>query len=72
VPDNLDYEWLGWLVDHPEEWSAVDARKAEWLIGNQRSAISGMHPKDVRRRHSVVDRLETALAGYRHFANPSY
>ena len=67
MPDRQDYEWLGWLVSHPEEWSEDDASAARFLIGNQRSAIDAMHSKDAKRRagaQKVIDELEAALATY--------
>ena len=67
VPDDQDYEWLGWLVNHPQEWSEDDASAARFLIGNQRSALDGMHPMDAKRRagaQKVIDDLEAALETY--------
>jgi hypothetical protein len=46
VPDNLDYEWLGWLVEHPEKWTEEDLAGARFMLANQKSAVEAMHPKD--------------------------
>jgi hypothetical protein len=67
VPDTSDYEWLGWLVAHPEEWTKSDLAAARSLLADQRRAVEGAHPKDVKNRRSlqaVVDQLETALRTY--------
>jgi hypothetical protein len=68
VPDAFDYEWLGWLISHPDEWTPTDLASAESLVANQVSAIEESHPKDVRgseRLQAVVDQLETAIQEYR-------
>jgi hypothetical protein len=64
VPDNQDYEWLGWLVSHPEEWTRDDLDTARWMVENQKHAIRETHPKDEksrRRYQEVVDQLEAAI-----------
>jgi hypothetical protein len=30
VPDDVDYEWLAWLVEHPKEWSQDDLARARF------------------------------------------
>ena len=64
MPDDQDYEWLGWLVSHPDEWSADDASNVRFLIRNQRSALDAMHSDDAHgreRAQKVIDDLEAAL-----------
>jgi hypothetical protein len=60
VPDDLDYEWLGWLIADPEAWSTNDLASAEAVVADQKRAIGEEHPKDVRGRKAkqdLVDRL---------------
>jgi hypothetical protein len=67
VPDNLDYEWLGWLVEHPEKWTEEDLAGARFMLANQKSAVEAMHPKDPNGRRAaqeVVDLLEAAIQKY--------
>jgi hypothetical protein len=67
LPDDDDYEWLSWLMNHPEEWTDKDLSSARSLISNQTDAIETMHPKDLKRRASaqrVVDGLEAAIDAY--------
>lgn len=64
MPDNQDYEWLGWLVSHPQEWTADDLATARSMIVDQRRAIAESHPLDVKTLRSmqeVVDQLEAAV-----------
>ena len=64
MPDDSDYAWLGWLMDHPEKWTDNDLSSARSMVSNQMLAIRDMHPKDVKGRKSsqeVVDRLEAAI-----------
>ena len=68
MPDDLDYAWLGWLVEHPGEWTAADLAVAEALVASQTRAVEERHPKDNRGRESaqeVVDALESAVRTYR-------
>jgi hypothetical protein len=68
VPDDLDYEWFGWLVEHPAEWSRDDLATAEALLASQRLAVDDRHPKDRAGRESaraVVDALESAIQQHR-------
>ena len=68
VPDDLDYEWFGWLVEHPAEWSRDDLATAEALLASQRLALDDRHPKDRAGRESaqaVVDALESAIQQHR-------
>jgi len=46
MPDDQDYEWLGWLMDHPEEWKDKDLSAARSIVSNQKRAIEDTHPKD--------------------------
>jgi hypothetical protein len=67
MPDKEDYEYLGWLMDHPEMWSKDDLSNARFIIANQKRSIAELHPKDVRGRRSqqeVVDRLEAAVQAH--------
>jgi hypothetical protein len=67
VPDNVDYEWLGWLTSHPDEWSVEDLETAQALVASQKRAIEDEHPKDLRGRQAkqeVVDQLEAAIRTY--------
>jgi hypothetical protein len=45
VPDDLDYAWLGRLIDHPESWSADDLETARQLVADQKTALDEEHPK---------------------------
>ena len=68
MPDDLDYEWFGWLVAKPGEWSPRDLQLAEAILVNQNEAVKDSHPKDARGRHrleAVVTELESAIAEYR-------
>jgi hypothetical protein len=65
MPDDADYRYLGWLVEHPEEWTEADRESAESILANQKRAVDEGHPKDVKNRQSlrdVVDALECGLA----------
>jgi hypothetical protein len=67
VPDDQDYEWLRWLVDHPEQWTDKDLSAARFMISSLKRAIEDMHSKDLmgrRRAQEVVDRLEAAVQSY--------
>jgi hypothetical protein len=67
VPDNQDYEWLGWLVSHPEEWTKHDLATARSMIVDQRRAIEDSSPLDVKTLRSmqeVVDQLEAAVRAH--------
>ena len=58
---------MGWLIAHPEGWSADDLATAETLVADRKRAIDDEHPKDVRARESkqeVVDDLEAAIRAY--------
>jgi hypothetical protein len=69
VPDDLDYAWLGRLIDHPESWSADDLATARQLVADQQIALDEEHPKDARGRQAkqdVIDALEAAIE--RHIA----
>jgi hypothetical protein len=69
VPDDLDYVWLGRLIDHPESWSAGDLTAARQLVADQQIALDEEHPKDARGRQAkqdVIDALEAAIE--RHIA----
>jgi hypothetical protein len=64
VPDDSDYEWLGWLLVHPEKWTNEDLSAVRFMIVNQRRAVEDTHPKDEKGRRSaqaVVDEQEAAL-----------
>ena len=43
MPDDQDYEWLRWLVDHPEQWTDKDLSAARFMISSQKRAIEDMH-----------------------------
>ena len=65
MPDNLDFEWLRWLVEHPTEWSDADLATAKMIVAWQTRAIEEEHPKDVRGRREkqeLVHQLEAAIA----------
>jgi hypothetical protein len=32
VPDDLDYEWLAWLVEHFDEWTLSDLSTAQDMV----------------------------------------
>lgn len=67
MPDDFDYAWLGWLMDHPEKWKDNDLAAARSIVSDQMRAIQDTHPKDVKSRQSyqeVVDRLEAAIRTY--------
>jgi hypothetical protein len=65
VPDTVDYEWLGWLVAHPEQWTRSDLAAARSMLADQRRAVENAHPNKGRRPlQAVVDQLETALRTY--------
>jgi hypothetical protein len=64
VPDDLDYEWLGWLTTNPDDWTDEDLSAARFLIANQKRVLEELHPKDVKGRRTaqnVLDVLEAAL-----------
>jgi len=64
VPDDLDYEWLGWLTTNPNDWTDEDLSAARFMIANQKRVLAELHPKDVKGRRtaqSVLDVLEAAL-----------
>ena len=67
MPDDCDYEWLGWLVTHPEEWTEPDLSSARFIIGNQKRALESLHSKDAQGRGSVqklIDELEAAVEAH--------
>lgn len=67
VPDDLDYAWLGRLVDHTESWSAEDLAIARRLLADQGRALDDEHAKDVRgrrKKQEIVEELESAIARY--------
>ena len=67
VPDDLDYAWLGRLIDHPESWSAPDLANARQLVAHQKRALDDEHPQDVLGRQAkqgVIDALEAAIETY--------
>jgi hypothetical protein len=67
VPDNEDYQWLGWLVSHPDEWTDDDLSTARSLIVDQRRAIEESQPLDaktLRSMQEVVDQLEAAVRAH--------
>jgi hypothetical protein len=69
MPDDLDYEWFGWLVANPDEWTPRDLELAEAILVNQKDAVRDSHPKDAKGRdrlQRVVIELESAIAEYRH------
>ena len=64
MPDNQDYEWLGWLLSHPEEWTEEDLAAARSIVKTQKRAIRESHPKDEKSRRSyqgLIDELEAAI-----------
>jgi hypothetical protein len=64
VPDDLDYEWLGRFLEHPEE-TAGDLSTGQFTLSNQKRAVADTHPEDVKGRRSlqgIVDALEAAIA----------
>jgi hypothetical protein len=64
VPDDADYEWLRWLIDHPREWSDDDVASVRSIIAGQRAAIDDAHPRDNRSRaayQAAIDELEAAM-----------
>jgi hypothetical protein len=64
VPDDSDYEWLGWLVNHPEKWTESDLSSVRDLIAHQKRAMGAMHPRDEKGRRSaqkVIEELEAAI-----------
>jgi len=67
VPDDVDYAWLGRLIDHPESWSADDLATARQLVAHQRRALDDEHPRDVQGRQAeqeLIDALEAAIQAY--------
>jgi hypothetical protein len=67
VPDDVDYAWLGRLLDHPESWSADDLATARQLVATQKAALDDEHPRDVQGRQAkqeLIDALEVAVAMY--------
>ena len=67
MPDDSDYEWLGWLVEHPEKWSKEDLSAARSMLANQKRVLAGAHPKDHKGRRSAqesVEGLEAAIQSY--------
>lgn len=68
VPDHLDYEWFGWLVANPGEWTPADLEVAEAILANQKRAVEDAHPRDAKGRErlqAVVTALESAMERYR-------
>jgi hypothetical protein len=64
VRDNQDYEWLGWLVAHPEAWTRDDLATARSIIEDQERAIRDSQPRDEKSRRSyqaLIDELEAAI-----------
>ena len=67
VPDDVDYAWLGRLIDHPESWSADDLAIARQLVATQKAALDDEHPRDVQGRQAkqeLIDALEAAIETY--------
>jgi hypothetical protein len=67
VPDTADYQWLGWLIAHPEKWTKSDLAAVRSMLADQKRAVEDMHPKDDKGRRSlqgVVDELEAAVRTY--------
>ena len=67
MPDDFDYAWLGWLIEHPDDWSADDRSAAEQILVDQRRAIDESHPRDLegrRAKQALVDQLEAAIGAY--------
>jgi hypothetical protein len=72
VPDDLDYAWLGWLIENPADWSCDDLSAAEQILVDQKRAVDESHPSDLegrRAKQALVDHLEAAIAAY-HDARP--
>jgi hypothetical protein len=68
VPDDLDYEWFGWLVANPGEWTPADLEVAEAILINQRRTVEDAHPRDARGRErlqAVVTELQQAIDQHR-------
>jgi hypothetical protein len=68
VPDDFDYAWFGWILAHPDEWSAEDLANAEAVLVVQRQAVAATHPKDKRGREraaALVSELDTAIRQHR-------
>jgi hypothetical protein len=64
VPDDVDYEWLAWLVEHPNEWSQDDLARARFMLTNQKRALQEAHAEDRTNRQSLQDvanALEAAI-----------
>jgi hypothetical protein len=64
MPDDLDYAWLGWLIEHPDKWTPADLATAGAVIADQKRAVDESHPKDTRgrdRKQAIVDALESAI-----------
>ena len=67
MPDDVDYQWLGELLAHPERWTVEDLSSVRMMIANQKRALADLHPTDFRgsrSAQSVVDELEAALQTY--------
>jgi hypothetical protein len=67
VPDDEDYARLGWLLDHPDQWTDADLDAARFMLANQKDTLAGLHPKDASGRESaqeLIDRFEAALRAH--------
>lgn len=67
MPDTLDYEWLGWLIAHPDEWTADDLGEAKAIVRQQTRAVEDSDTDDVdgrNRMRAVVAALEPAIEEY--------
>ena len=68
MPDDQDYRWLAWLLEHPERWTGDDLSAAQSMLANQRRAFESLHARDVAGRASAVeliDRLGVAIRSHR-------
>jgi hypothetical protein len=54
VPDTADYEWLGWLVAHPEEWTKGDLAAARSMLADQKRTVEDARAPEGRQESPVV------------------
>jgi hypothetical protein len=67
MPDDLDYAWLGWLIEHPDEWTPADlaTAKASLPTRSEPSTNRIRRTRGHEGKQAVVDALESAIQEYR-------
>lgn len=65
MPDDLDYETFGRLLEQPEPWTPEHEKTMRFALEQQRALLAGAHPQDrtaQARLRGVLDDIEAAIA----------